>query len=184
VFIPCIGIGKAISIALNAKYPTDVHFILFDKLGGLLNSTSELLLSSSNSLNQVKQLEIDFSEKHSPSDYKAILQANLPSQEEIATDYGQLICVYNHGTLEFGSVTEIAQQGLVNKFEVNLFSVWSLLAAVTRCLPRSLINKQTHVNISSGYAIEAKANWSGHCCCRTFTFLVSLKLFCCLMIEI
>ena len=120
LFILCIGIGKAISIAFNAKYPTDVHFIIFDKLGDLLNSTSQLLLSNSNNLNQVKPIEIDFSEKHSSADYKALLQPNLPSQEEIGTDYGQLICVFNHGTLEYGSVNEMAEQGLVNLFGVVL----------------------------------------------------------------
>ena len=60
----------------------------------------------------------------------------------------------------------VSWKTLRTKFEINLFSIWTLCSAVQLLLPTSLIKKQAHVNISSGYAMEPTANWSGQCCSR------------------
>ena len=134
-------------------------------------------------LNHFKCVELDFSDPHETSEYQEILRSNLPSSEELANCYSQLICVYNHGSLEFGNIQEMAR-GLVKKFETNLFSVWSLLAAVNLIMPVGLISEQFHVNISSGYAVRAEPYWAGHCCSKCLCsenkqnfFLINCILF-------
>ena len=57
-----------------------------------------------------------------------------------------------------------AEHDLRNKFEINLFSVWNLLASINKLVPETVIAKQTFVNITSNMAENPKKNWSGHCC--------------------
>lgn len=106
---------------------------------------------------------VDFARVPNHASYVSLLEENLPSRRELEK-FDELISVYNHGTLEFGSVEHEAEHDLRSKFEVNVFSVWSLLAAVNTLIPESVIANQKFVNITSKMADTPKANWSGHCC--------------------
>lgn len=82
----------------------------------------------------------------------------MPSSEELL-NYSELISIYNHGTLEYGKIDAVARHDLRKKFEVNVFSVWSLLAGIMLTIPETIIPKQFHVNISSGYAVKPTSDW-------------------------
>lgn len=155
------GIGRSIALEFNKFYSKDTHFILFARDLNKLTEVKNQINEESNSLNKATTVEIDFSIQHEVADFYKLLKTNIP---EIHFD--ELIFVYNHGSLEYGSVSLAAQETLRTKFEINLFSIWTLCSAVQLLLPTSLIKKQAHVNISSGYAMEHTANWSGQCCSR------------------
>ncbi len=138
------------------------HIVLLARDVIKLNDVKNQIETESSGHNRAFPVEIDFSVGKQVDDYFKLLKENLPDKQK----YDELIFVYNHGSLEFGSVSLAAQEALRTKFEINLFSVWSLCSAVSLFLPTSLIPKQIHVNISSGYSIEAHANWSGQCCSR------------------
>lgn len=117
---------------------------------------------------------VDFARLPNHTSYVSVLEENLPSRKELE-EFDELISVYNHGTLEFGSVEHEAEHDLRNKFEINVFSVWSLLAAVNKLIPESVIANQKFVNITSKMADTPKAHWSGHCC-SNYKFLSSKSL--------
>ena len=156
------GIGKSIALELNKFYPEQVDFILLARDTTKLTDVRNQIANESFGKNRAFTVEIDFSVAMQVADYLQILKENMPDDQK----YDELIFVYNHGSLEFGSVSLAAQESLRTKFEINLFSVWSLCSAVSLLLPTSLIPKQIHVNISSGYSNDAHANWSGQCCSR------------------
>lgn len=102
-------------------------------------------------------IHVDFAESLKIEDYIDLLNKNLPAEKELS-QFQKLVCVYNHGTLEHGCIVDAAHD-LQRKFEINVFSIWKLLASINVVLPVSVISKQFHVNISSDYAIEAQKNW-------------------------
>lgn len=172
------GIGHAITLAFNELYNSDTLFLIIDRNGDILDETKLKLLNESNSRNQVECIDIDFGDDLLVENYNEILASNLPDAEELKS-YEEIICVYNHGTLEVGTIVDMAQNDLRHKFQVNVFSIWSLLAAIQLTIPVTVIPKQTHVNMASGYGLEPAANWSGHCCTRASREM----LFKCLALE-
>lgn len=87
-----------------------------------------------------------------------MLKINLP-EEKTLKQFNKLVCVYNHGTLLHGSIIDVASNNLRSNFEINLFSIWTLLASINVVLPSSLLPKQFHINISSDFALDAQKNW-------------------------
>ncbi|CAF0767219.1 unnamed protein product [Brachionus calyciflorus] len=158
------GIGKSIALEINRIYNKECVFLLMARDIENLNSVQSQIVLESESKNHVHLVQIDFSAQYQVSDYYSLLKNSFSNL--VLESFHELIVFYNHGTLEFGSVSLVAQENLRTKFETNLFSIWSLLSAINLFIPTSLIPKQIHVNISSGYANESVANWSGHCCAR------------------
>lgn len=156
------GIGKSIALELNKFYTEQIDFILLARDATKLTEVKQQIVNESSGQNRAFTIEIDFSVASQVDDYVRVLKEIIPGDRT----YDELIFVYNHGSLEFGSVSQAAQEALRTKFEINLFSVWNLCSAVSLLLPSSLIPKQIHVNISSGYAMDAHADWSGQCCSR------------------
>ncbi|RNA38545.1 sepiapterin reductase [Brachionus plicatilis] len=159
------GIGRSIALEINRAFNSDSSFLLLARDLESLESVKGQMVIDSKAKNQIHLVQIDFSAQYEMSDYFSILKNTLTSSQ--VEKFNEVIAIYNHGTLEFGSVSLIAQENLRQKFETNLFSIWSLLSALNLFIPYSLVPKQTHVNISSGYANEPVANWSGHCCARS-----------------
>ncbi len=156
------SIGRSIILALNQTYPTSVHFILIARDSVKLNQVKAKLIADSNNQNTASIIQVDFGETTQLADYFRLIKESLDGFS--LTEFNELICVYNHGTLEYGSVSLVAQESLRNKFEINLFSVWNLLGAIDLLMPASVISKQFHVNITSGYAKEPAPFWSAMCC--------------------
>ena len=157
------GIGRAIATELNRFHNSDSHILLLARDVEKLAEVRDQIEKDSNSRNTVRTVSVDFSTENSVELYFKILKDALDDVGDNLGEFEELIVIYNHGTLVFGNVSFVAQE-LREDFEVNLFSIWTLLAAINLLLPLNVVSKQFHVNISSGYATEANANWSGHCC--------------------
>lgn len=157
------GIGKAIATELNLTYNSDAHFVLIARDVSRLGEVRTQMEKESNYRNKIQIVSVDFAIVNEVSIYFNVLKDTLNGTTKL-DEFDELIVVYNHGTLIYGNVSLTAQEELRENFEINLFSVWSLLAAINLLVPDSVIKRQFHVNISSGYSHEATANWSGHCC--------------------
>jgi short-subunit dehydrogenase len=157
------GIGEAIATEFGQHFKNDAHILLMARDITKLNQVKKKILSSlPNSNNKVSVLNMDFSADYKVNDYFKLIKEIL--DDDYLANFDELYVIYNHGTLEFGSVSLVAQSNMLQeKFEVNLFSIWNLLAAVNLLIPTTVISKQFHVNISSGYSNEPTANWSAHC---------------------
>jgi short-subunit dehydrogenase len=155
------GIGAAIAKKFNTRFNNGCLFILIARDLNKLDEVKTSLIE--NSQNQVLPLSLDLSSSRQINYYLESIK-NLLGNERLSK-FEELYVIYNHGTLEYGSISEVAQSSSLNtKFETNLFSVWGLLAAIKELIPTKLISKQYHVNISSGYSEEPTAKWSVHCC--------------------
>lgn len=150
------GIGAAIALEFNRLYQEDTCFVLIARDQTKLNEVKEKI--NSEGKNEAIVIKADFSVANNVEAYYKLLKDSLPNDEGLKS-FDELICVYNHGTLEFGNVSLAAQELLRKKFEINLFSVWSLLGAVSLLIPEAVIGRQFHVNITSGYAEKPTANW-------------------------
>jgi len=168
------GIGLSAAKEFNKQFRQNSHFVLLARDLAKLNEAKEKLLKDGS--NSVAIAQIDFSnESLKLDDYINILSGAIDS----IVDFEELYVIYNHGTLENGSVFDVVDAKLKGKFETNFFSVWNLLAAVGKLLPETKIPKQFHVNINSSYAMKPVADWSVQCCSRTSR----LMLFRCLAHE-
>jgi len=148
-------------------FPINTHLLLLARNFDKLTEVRSKLINKSNNKNQVSILNLDFSLPHQVSDYFKLLKEVFVDTN--LSSFDELYAIFNHGTLEHGSVSLKAQEPLRENFEINLFSVWSLLSAINLLIPTSVIQKQFHVNISSKYAEEPFANWSGQCCGKFFS---------------
>ncbi len=152
------GIGRAIVLNLNQTFASNVHFILMAQDSFELNKVKEKLIKDSNNQNLASIVEVDFSKKIEVADYFRMIKESLDKID--LTVFNELICIYNHGALEYGSVSLVAQGMLRRKFEINLFSVWNLLGAVNLFIPSSIIPRQFHVNITFDHSINPTPLWS------------------------
>jgi short-subunit dehydrogenase len=143
-------------------FPVNTHFLLFARDFDKLSEVRTKLIDKTKNRNQVSILNFDFSLPQQVSDYFKLLKEVFVDTN--LSDFDELYVIFNHGTLEYGSISLKAQEPLRENFETNLFSVWSLLSAINLLIPTSVIEKQFHVNISSKYAEEPVAQWSGQCC--------------------
>lgn len=171
------GIGKSIVTEFNKTFSLETTFVLLARDLEKLNQVKDQILNESNSANSVILIQVDFSQPNQVIDYFNLLKNHIDENKLI--DFEELYVVYNHGTLEYGNVSLVAQERLREKFETNLLSIWSLLGAINLYIPTTVISRQFHVNISSGYANKPVALWSGHCCCRVARDM----LFKCLALE-
>jgi len=138
------GIGLSAAIEFNKRFPQNSHFVLLARDLAKLNEAKEKLLKDGS--NSIEIVQIDFSnDSLKLDDCIDILNGAIDSN----ANFGELYVIYNHGTLENGSVFEVVDEKLKGKFEANFFSVWNLLAAVGKLLPEKRIPKQFHVNINS-----------------------------------
>lgn len=155
------GLGKSFAESLNSFYNTDSIFVLLARDLIALESVKETLTVQA-PMNRVFLISTDFSSPKEVSEYIELLKPTLNKIDTAQIE--KLTVIYNHGTLEIGSVvSKPIKDPLRERFEINLFSSWYLLSAISTLLPISLIPKQVHVNISSAYARVPTADWSAHC---------------------
>jgi NAD(P)-dependent dehydrogenase (short-subunit alcohol dehydrogenase family) len=187
------GIGRSIATEFSRVFKNNTHFILIARdlvnLGQVKNDIIKISnettykldeddisneeddeeiidIVNKSSTNHVSLIKCDFGSPHSVDDYFQLLKNVLPELYNDTQDdlkYNELYIVYNHGSLEFGSISLVGQNNLNKKYEINLFSVWNLLSAVNLLLPVSLIPVQYHVNTSSNFALKPVSNWSCQC---------------------
>jgi short-subunit dehydrogenase len=162
------GIGKAIVIEFAKVFKENAHFLLIARDENNLNAARDCILELS-STNQISLLQIDFSIHLTLEDYFNRIRNTIA--ESTLQSFQELYVVYNHGSLEHGSVDLVARN-IHEKFEINLFSTWSLLAALKLLIPTNIISTQFHVNISSKFADNPKANWSAHCASKQYILMI------------
>jgi short-subunit dehydrogenase len=176
------GIGEAIAEEFNDVFHTNTHLLLLARDFQKLADVRTKLLNKNKNKNQVSILNLDFSLPHQVSDYAKLLKEVFV--ETNLSNFNELYVIFNHGTLEYGSISLKAQEPLRENFETNLFSVWSLLSAINLLIPTSLIGKQFFVNISSKYAEEPVAQWSGQCCGKFYVVFMLNKAIASISIDI
>jgi NADP-dependent 3-hydroxy acid dehydrogenase YdfG len=167
------GIGAAAANEFNQVFQSNTTVLLiardFDRLVQLKTQIDSFNMNRLSN-NTIAILKIDFSDVNIRVDnyvdsIRSVLSPTL--------QYDELYVVYNHGTLEHGSIVQsIENNDFHSKFETNFFSIWNFLAASQLLFSKTTL-KQFHVNINSSYAINAAANWSVQCC-GLYTFICSL----------
>jgi short-subunit dehydrogenase len=160
------GIGEAIAIQLNKNFNENTLFLLMARDLKKLDAVGQTLSENSQGKNKFISIQVDFIQPNSAEFYRDLIRNAFQTGQYDLNNFTDLIAVYNHGTLEHGTVVQKAQDSLRDKFEINFFSVWTLLAGLNLLLPYEKIQKQFHVNISSGFAEKPTAEWSGHCTTR------------------
>jgi short-subunit dehydrogenase len=148
------GIGKAISEQFNNNYTNESTILLLARDLDALNQLKQILITKTNNLNKIEVVQIDFSIQYGVEQYVSILKSAI--NVSALSEFEELYVVYNHATLEHGSINQAAQEDLRKKFEINLFSVWLLVSAINILIPGNIITKQYHVNMSSIYAYDGK----------------------------
>lgn len=172
------GIGKSIASHFNKVYNSDTIILLLARdLPALEKIKAEILAEHVSSNNEIHAVQVDFGQEHSVNYYQDMLRRVLDSYDIHKIEH--LVVVYNHGTLDHGLIEPFAQVLLRNRYEINLFSIWSLLAAINLYLPVDIVKNQIHVNISSGFGHKPFVNFSGQCTVRAAREM----LFKCLTIE-
>jgi short-subunit dehydrogenase len=107
------GIGEAVTLAFGQQFKREVHFLLIARDITKLNQVKAKLLSQSDQTqsqqtnNKVTVLNMDFSAEYRVTDYFKLIKEEF--NEQYLTQFEDLYVVYNHGTLEFGSVSLVAQ---------------------------------------------------------------------------
>ncbi len=72
------------------------------------------------------------------------MKTSLPNDKS----YDELYVFYNHGTLKLECVEKVADSA-TSEFQINVVSIWILMAALRDMFPSDLVPKQYHINISS-----------------------------------
>lgn len=153
------GIGKTIAVEFSSFYTNNTHFILIARD---LERLNEVKAQIDHINNKVTIFQIDFSNDNLTFDDYFDLIKTSTSQDI----YSEVIVVYNHGTLEYGSIVQTDDISLKKKFEINFFSIWKLLSSIERLFSYDSC-KRIHININSSYAHNSTANWSIQCTSRT-----------------
>jgi sepiapterin reductase len=153
------GIGKTAAIEFSSYYSQSTHFILIARDLERLNEVKEQIQCANN---KVTVFQIDFSNENLTfDDYYDLFKASIALDQ-----YKEVIVIYNHGTLEYGSIIQTDELLLKRKFEINFFSIWKLLSSIERLFSNDLC-KRIHININSSYAHNSTANWSIQCTSRS-----------------
>ena len=158
------GIGRSIALEFGRFYSDDViEFILLARDSVKLNEVKKEIEETSN--HKATPLVLDFGIVQETDDYVSKFKSVFDFED--LAGYSQFIVVYNHATLEHGSVIRMAQDSLIQKkFEINFFSVWSMVGAISRLVPFGKLHRQTHVNIDSAFSGRAQEDWSVQCCSK------------------
>lgn len=169
------GIGAQIALETNKKFTdkdTQTTFLLIARdLAKLHEVKAELI--KENSQNNVLTLSYDFSRVTNVETLTDILRNNLTDQ-----NFDEMYVFYNHGTLKIAGV-ELVADDATNEFQINVISVWQLLAAIRRLFPNNIVPKQYHINISSLVATQM----SKMCSVYSSTRIARATIFKCLAFE-
>jgi len=143
------GIGAQIALIANRKLTSEQNtFLLIARdLTKLEQVKAEINKESPNS--EVILLGYDFGQLSDTQKMSQLLKTALNE----TTKFTELYVFYNHGTLRLASVDQVADH-TSQEFQINVISVWTLLAAVRNLFPISQVPTQFHVNISSLLATQ------------------------------
>lgn len=153
------GIGATIAIQANKKFSSNTIFLLIARDEEKLADVKNQIMSLS-PMNQVFLMKIDFSHDLSKDQMTSLIKKNFADTQ--LNKIKELFIFYNHGTLRLEPI-ESAEEKKKQEFQINVFSVWTLICAFKEIFPLETIPLQYHINISSLMATLALKNYSTYC---------------------
>ena len=96
--------------------------------------------------NQVFILPYDFSKTTSVEGMAKLIKETLKDTDLSLLQ--ELLAFYNHGNLQIGTIETNADRA-AEHFQVNVVSVWTLLAAIKKLFTLEKIPLQFHINLST-----------------------------------
>lgn len=121
------GIGAAVSCEFSKCFPIGSHIILIARDLEKLNEVKKSIVDQQPH-NQVSVIVHDFSIEATPAQYKSKFE-QIISEDELKT-FQEIYTFYNHANIEFGGVTAYPHDQIRKAYELNHFSVWSLICAL------------------------------------------------------
>jgi short-subunit dehydrogenase len=147
------GIGAQIAIDLCSKFDKNTVLLLISRNKESLDKIKNKIINMGSHY-KIFCLAIDFAAKDII--YYDLIKSTL---DGLINSINELYVYYNHGTLKLGSIEHVLNN-LNEEFQVNVFSVWSLLVSIIKIFPTEKVPLQYHINISSLLASKPKANTS------------------------
>lgn len=155
------GIGASISIQANKKFNESTLFLLIardeHRLSEIKNEMNKSKSSHKSFENRIYTLRMDFSKSYKVNDMLELIRTTLISERLI--EIKELYVFYNHGSLKISTIEKIADQA-GDEFQINVCSVWTLMASIRQMFPLNLVPTQFHVNISSLWAYKLQESCS------------------------
>ena len=146
------GIGAWIACEANKRFNETTVFLLIARDQHKLNEVREQMAKSKSKCaslqNKIVTLSHDFSKRVAVADMLALIRQTLAAAAADVDRIQELYVFYNHGTLKIATIETIADR-VADEFQVNVCSVWILMAAIRQLFPLNLVATQFHVNISS-----------------------------------
>lgn len=153
------GIGSVIAKQANQKFKSNTIFLLIARDEHKLSEVKQEMLSQS-PLNKIHSLKLDCGNDLKKNEIIDLIK-KICSDIEIK-DIKELFIFYNHGTLSLKSI-ESAEETIKKEFQINVFSVWTLINAFKELFPLEFIPIQFHINISSLMATLVLKQYSAYC---------------------
>ena len=158
------GIGARLAVDLNERYSSETLFILIARDEAKLESV--IKEDSFKPTNRYCTLKIDFS---NDDDYKKEIE-NILKKEDLKY-MSELFVFYNHGTLNLLKIEDAAKIS-TQFYQINVISVWKLLAAILALFPINENLKQYHINTSSKMAFVHLPLYSLYTSSKYYYFLL------------
>lgn len=152
------GIGSAIALEANRRFNQNTAFLLIARNEKLLEDVKTQM--KNDSTNKIFILKIDFGKEARVEEFVELIKKTLLAED--LKDLRELYVFYNHGTLQTGSVEQIADKAS-QEFLINVTSVWLFLASIRTLFAIDVIPTQFHVNISSLLATKVQESLSIYC---------------------
>jgi short-subunit dehydrogenase len=151
------GIGVSLAYELNDKFTDKSSFLLIARDQAKLDQVKAEMKNKmpTSSQNVIHTLSLDFSIQMKVEQVYEILNKIVNDQNS----YKQLFVFYNHGTLKLSPLEKIADH-VNDEFQINVTSVWVLMAAIRQMFPLNAVPTQFHVNISSLLATKVLKHFS------------------------
>ncbi len=145
------GIGEQISLVANKRLTnkSNTFLLIARDLAKLEQVKAELIKENPHS--DVFLLSYDFEQSSNTEKMSELLKTALNLND--TAKFSELYVFYNHGTLRLATVDQVADHA-TKEFQINVISVWTLLAALRSLFPIDQAPTQFHVNISSLLATQ------------------------------
>ena len=174
------GIGRQIAYSTNKRFNENTLFVLISRdLSNLEYVKNDMLKEKSPNIalsNKIITLSHDFSRNVDVNQCLDILKSLFKNED--FSFVTELYVFYNHGSLRIGTIEKVADYSL-NEFQINVASIWVLIAAIRHLFPLDLVPSQFHINISSLWASKLQESCSIYNCTRASRAM----MFSCLALE-
>lgn len=174
------GIGESLAYLTNKKFNENTLFLLIARdLAKLEKVKSDMESEKSPNIafsNKIITLSHDFNKNINVAECTTLIKSLI--KDEKLNFVTELYVFYNHGTLKIATIEKVADEAL-NEFQINVASIWVLMATVRQLFPLNLVPTQFHVNISSLWASKLQES----CSIYNATRSARATMFKCLALE-